>query len=152
VRLSYVDHHVSTIALSTKDLAMVFRDGLRARPAGVVGLVASKALEWEFLNVDRSTNPFATFDDDVPDFEVGATYGVRGLAETASPLARALDASTGGVAHLAIWDRGDHREALIRHAGDLSRASQRIVGNVVELVRQADPQVRVSKSHGKLDA
>ena len=105
MRSKVIDHRIQT-KLAVKEVATTFRDGLQARPKGVVGFVASKALEWDFFNPDDETDPFAQFDDDKPDFSVGATYGLRHANGPRMTEFRVyIEATTGGAVLLSIWDR-----------------------------------------------
>lgn len=147
MKIKVLDREFQT-RLSVKHVALSFREGIQARPRGLTGLVASKALEWDFFTPQMSDDPFAAFDDDAPDFSAGASYGLRHMGS--GNQRRTLEAGTGGAALLNVWDRGAHRDVLLRHAGDLSPASRRVLAGVVERFIDADPSIAIQETKGKM--
>lgn len=150
MRIKVIDYRIKT-QLTVQAIATMFRDGIRSRPKGLIGFVASKALDWEFFSPDERDDPFAIFDDDKPDFAVGATYGIRhARGPRITEFRRMLEANSGGAVQLSIWDRGGSREAVLRHAGDLSPASKSSVREVLDRLSGTDSGLTVTETKGHL--
>jgi hypothetical protein len=138
-------------SLTLKDLALHFREGLQNPSGGVLGLVASKSLKWEFFTPDPSDDPFSELVQvEPPSFAVGASYGVRGLARGVGKYAQLVDSKAGGAVSLQIWDGGDQRTVLIAHIGDLSPASRKCVRSVLDEYVHGDPAIRIREEKGRV--
>ena len=146
--IKYVDHEIVT-KLPVKDIGLAFRDGIQSRDRGLVGM-AGRILEWQFFTPEQHDDPFSELEPgDTPTFSAAASYGLREKSHRSS-FGQALAAGVGGAVFLSIWDRGENREVLLRHAGDLSPASRKKVEEVVLSFIRADPQLTRSEHQGKL--
>lgn len=151
-RIRFIDYHIVTV-LSTKEVAVRFREAIRGGARGFAGIVGRALLEWDFFTPESPTDPFADLEEpeDEPAFCVGASYGLR-QRRYRTAFEDFLQAGVGGAAVLTIWDKGRKRVVELRHQGDLSPASKKCVKAVIDSLSAGDPSATIAVEEGSIRA
>lgn len=130
--------------LPTNDVARIFRDRVRERPSGPIGLAWSRKVAWRFMSVPDDDDPFSAMDGSKkPAFRAIAHHS---LAKRPFLATDGQVAMWEGDISLDIWDNESYR--LVRMACISAPAPKAHVTLVVNGIRGQDPQAQVQT--GKL--
>lgn len=130
-----------TTTLSVKECAQVFREGAaRARGIGsMMGGIAAKVAgnDQSGFFTPHNDSPFASLDEDVPDFTVGVM--VPKFSAGAKGNVTAL--------HMYVWDRGATRNVTLYSPHGIGGGlhANKLVSKVSDTFRAADPRCRTSE-------